>query len=40
MEKQNTPRQGWEDTFRIMHINEEDVLLIPDVFVDEIALED
>ena len=29
------PRQGWEDAFRTMQYNQEDNLLIPDVFEDE-----
>lgn len=28
-------RAGWEEAFRAMHENGEDVLLIPDVFEDE-----
>ena len=29
------PRQGWEDAFRTMQYNQEDNLLIPDVFEDD-----
>lgn len=29
------PRQGWEAAFRVMHENQEDTLLINDVFEDE-----
>jgi len=29
------PRQGWEDAFKTMHNNEDDNLLIPDVFEEE-----
>ena len=28
-------RHGWGDAFKIMHDNQEDTLLIPDVFEDE-----
>lgn len=31
----NAPRRGWEDAFKKMHINRDDVPLIPDVFDDE-----
>jgi antitoxin MazE len=30
------PRQGWEAAFKIMHNNQEDNLLMPDIFEDEI----
>ena len=33
------PRQGWEDAFKTMHENNDDVLLIPDTFEDEISEE-
>lgn len=29
------PRQGWEEAAREMHANDDDELLIPDVFDDE-----
>lgn len=29
------PRSGWEDAFKQMHENEDDLLLIDDVFEDE-----
>lgn len=29
------PREGWEDSYRIMNENREDALLIPDIFDDE-----
>jgi len=29
------PREGWEESFRQMHENGDDKLLIPDVFDDE-----
>lgn len=29
------PREGWEESFRQMHENGDDKLLIPDVFEDE-----
>ncbi len=29
------PREGWEESFRQMHENGDDHLLIPDVFTDE-----
>lgn len=29
------PRQGWEETFKRMHQNEDDELLIDDIFEDE-----
>ena len=29
------PRQGWEEAFQTMHDNEEDSLLIPDVFNED-----
>jgi len=29
------PREGWEESFRQMHENGDDRLLIPDVFDDE-----
>ena len=31
----SAPRKGWEDTFKLMHENGEDNLLIDDVFEDE-----
>jgi len=31
----NTPRKGWEESFKQMNENEEDELLINDVFEDE-----
>lgn len=31
----NTPRQGWDDAFQLMHENNDDNLLLPDVFDDE-----
>lgn len=30
------PREGWEDAFKSMKDNEEDILLIPDVFEEDI----
>ncbi|MDP2423936.1 MAG: AbrB/MazE/SpoVT family DNA-binding domain-containing protein [Bacteroidales bacterium] len=30
------PRENWDEAFRIMHLNNDDVLLIDDVFDDEI----
>ncbi len=30
-----TPREGWEDSFRLMHKDGEDTLLIKDVLEDE-----
>jgi hypothetical protein len=30
------PREGWEDAFKAMNHNEEDILLIPDVFEEDI----
>ena len=30
------PREGWEDAFKAMNDNEEDILLIPDVFEEDI----
>ena len=33
------PREGWEDAFKVMHQNQEDQLLIDDIFEDE-ELED
>ena len=29
------PRKGWDDAFKLMHINGDDELLIDDVFLDE-----
>lgn len=29
------PRQGWENSFKTMHKNQEDKLLIPDIFEEE-----
>ena len=29
------PRQGWENAFKTMHENQEDNLLIPDIFEEE-----
>jgi len=29
------PRQGWEEAFKAMHDNEDDSLLIPDVFNED-----
>ncbi len=29
------PRQGWEDAFRAMHENQDDGLLMPDVFHED-----
>lgn len=34
-----TPRQGWEDAFKEMHENEDDQLLIGNVFPEEEAEE-
>ena len=34
-----TPRQGWEESFKLMHKNKDDVLLIPDE-IDPLPLED
>jgi antitoxin MazE len=31
----HTPRRGWDEAFSAMHENEDDQLLIPDVFADE-----
>lgn len=33
--KKKKPREGWEASFKEMHENGDDVLLIPDVFEDE-----
>ena len=30
------PREGWEDAFKAMNDNEEDILLIQDVFEEDI----
>jgi len=30
------PRKGWDDAFRKMHSNQDDTLLIDDVFEDEL----
>ena len=30
------PREGWEDAFKAMNDNEEDILLIPDVFEEDV----
>jgi len=30
------PREGWEDAFKEMNDNEEDILFIPDVFEEDI----
>ncbi len=29
------PRQGWENAFRVMHENQDDGLLMPDVFQED-----
>ncbi len=29
------PRKGWEKAFKVMHANDDDKLLIPDIFEDE-----
>ena len=34
-----TPRKGWEKAFREMHDNQDDRLLMPDIFDDEISEE-
>ena len=34
-----TPRKGWEKAFREMHDNQDDKLLMPDIFDDEISEE-
>lgn len=31
----STPRQGWEEAFKQMHLNGDDQLLMDDVFADE-----
>jgi len=31
----NTPRQNWKEQFKLMTDNDDDELLIPDVFEDE-----
>lgn len=33
------PRENWEEAFREMHLNNDDQLLIDDIFVDEIPEE-
>jgi len=33
--KKKNPREGWESSFKEMHENGDDELLIPDVFEDE-----
>ena len=33
------PRQNWEEAFREMHLNNDDQLLIDDIFADEIPEE-
>ena len=33
--KKKKPREGWEESFKKMHENGDDELLIPDVFEDE-----
>lgn len=34
-----TPRENWDEAFREMHLNNDDKLLIDDVFADEIPEE-
>lgn len=34
-----TPRENWDEAFRAMHLNNDDKLLIDDVFADEIPEE-
>ena len=34
-----TPRRGWEKAFKEMHENQDDRLIIPDIFDDEISEE-
>jgi antitoxin MazE len=34
-----TPRENWNEAFREMHLNNDDQLLIDDVFADEIPEE-
>ena len=31
----SVPRKGWEDSFKLMHVNGDDKLLIDDIFEDE-----
>jgi len=33
------PRKGWEKAFKLMHENQDDRLLMPDIFEDEISEE-
>ena len=35
LKPKNSPRKGWEKSFKKMHKNGEDKLLMPDVFEDE-----
>jgi len=35
MKPVSEPRQGWEDSFKAMHDQKDDELLIPDVFEDD-----
>lgn len=35
LQPKSTPRKGWEKAFKAMHENEEDSLLIDDIFEDE-----
>jgi len=36
LKPKTTPRKGWTEAFQKMHQNNDDQLLIPDVFEDEI----
>lgn len=36
LKPKSTPRQDWEKSFKQMHENEDDALLIDDIFEDEI----
>lgn len=36
LKPKSTPRQDWEESFKQMHENEDDALLIDDIFEDEI----
>jgi antitoxin MazE len=36
LKSMNTPRKGWDEAFKMMNENNDDKLLIDDVFPDEI----
>lgn len=35
LKPKSVPRKGWEKSFKLMHTNREDQLLIDDIFEDE-----